>query len=306
MRVLFMGTPEFAIPSLDAIHREHTLVAVITSPDKPAGRGHQLQVSAVKTYCQDHKIPLLQPKNLKSEKFLNRVKALDPDINVIVAFRMLPIALINLPKFGSLNLHASLLPKYRGAAPIQRAIMAGETKTGLTVFRLAHEIDTGDLVNSLEIPIGSDVTGGELHDKMAQAGAPLLIKSLQEIESNTANYKTQNDELVSAAPKIFKEDCRIDWTKSTVVVYNLIRALIPYPCAWFMDKGKTYKIHKASKINQTHTLIPGEWLIDTDSLKIACSDGYIEIFEIQAEGKRKVTAREFINGLQNRDIRKLE
>jgi len=301
-----MGTPEFAIPSLDAIHREHTLVAVITSPDKPAGRGHQLQVSAVKTYCQDHKIPLLQPKNLKSEKFLNRVKALDPDINVIVAFRMLPIALINLPKFGSLNLHASLLPKYRGAAPIQRAIMAGETITGLTVFRLAHEIDTGDLVNSLEIPIGSDVTGGELHDKMAQAGAPLLIKSLQEIASNTANYKTQNEVLASAAPKIFKEDCRIDWTKSTAVVYNLIRALIPYPCAWFLENGKIYKIHNASKINQSHSLIPGEWLIESDSLKIACSDGYIEIFEIQAEGKRKVTAREFINGLQNRDIRKLE
>lgn len=301
-----MGTPEFAIPSLDAIHREHTIVAVITSPDKPAGRGHQLQVSAVKSYCLNHEIPLLQPKNLKSEKFLNQVKRLNPDINVIVAFRMLPLSLIHLPKFGSVNLHASLLPQYRGAAPIQRAIMAGETKTGLTVFRLAHEIDTGDLVNSLELPIGSDETGGELHDRMAQAGAPLLIKSLKEIESNTANYKTQNDEQASAAPKIFKEDCQIDWTKSTAVIYNLIRALIPYPCAWFNEKGKMYKIHKASKINQSHTLVPGEWLIETDSLKIACTDGFIQIFEIQAEGKRKVTAKEFINGLQNRDIKKLE
>lgn len=306
MRVLFMGTPEFAIPSLEAMHREHNIVAVVTAPDKPAGRGHQLQVSPVKTYCLKHKIPLLQPKNLKSDKFLNRVKALNPEINVIVAFRMLPNILINLPKFGSLNLHASLLPQYRGAAPIQRAIMAGETKTGLTVFRLAQEIDTGDLINSIEVSIGLDDTGGELHDRLAKEGAPLLLKSLKEIESNVACYIPQNDDFTSAAPKIFKEDCKIDWTKSTVVVYNLIRALIPYPCAWFIESGKMYKIHKAQKISQAHSFKPGEWIIEADSLKIACCDGFIKILEIQQEGKRKVTVNEFLNGFRNRESKKPE
>lgn len=301
-----MGTPEFAIPSLEAIHHQHTLVGVVTAPDKHAGRGHQLQVSAVKTYCLKHNIPLLQPKNLKSDKFLNRVKALNPEINVIVAFRMLPTLLINLPKFGSLNLHASLLPQYRGAAPIQRAIMAGETKTGLTVFRLAHEIDTGDLINSFEVNIGLDETGGELHDRLAKEGAPLLLKSLKEIESNTASYIPQNEDFASAAPKIFKEDCKIDWSKTTTDNYNLIRALIPYPCAWFLESGKMYKIHKALKIIQAHGFKPGEWIIEADSLKISCLDGFIKILEIQLEGKRKVTVNEFLNGLRIREIKKPE
>jgi len=306
MRVLFMGTPEFAIPSLDAIFHQHTLLAVITAPDKPAGRGHQLHVSPVKSYCLKHNIPVLQPKNLKSESFLKKITHLNPDINVVVAFRMLPTVLINLPKFGSINLHASLLPKYRGAAPIQRAIMQGETVTGLTVFKLAPEIDTGDLVNAIELPIGLDETGGELHDRMAKLGAPLLIKSLKEIETNTAIFKVQNECIASPAPKIFKEDCRIDWAQPTFKIYNLIRSLIPYPCAWFSQNGKLFKVHKALKIIQTHALDSGTWLLETDSLKIATCDGFIQILEIQPEGKRKMTAIEFINGIQRREINKPE
>lgn len=306
MRVLFMGTPEFAIPSLDAIIHKHMLVGVITAPDKPAGRGHQMKVSPIKTYCLLHSIPLFQPRNLKSVSFLKKVEKLNPDINVVVAFRMLPTPLINLPKFGSINLHASLLPKYRGAAPIQRAIMQGETHTGLTVFRLAPEIDTGEIINAIELSIGLDETGGELHDRMANLGAPLLLKSLEEIEAGNAVFKPQNENMASPAPKIFKEDCCIDWNQSTLKIYNLIRSLIPYPCAWFYHENKIFKIHKASKIIQSHMLTPGSWLLEKDMFKIATKDGYIQILEIQPEGKRKMSTQEYLNGIQLTKFKKLE
>ncbi len=301
-----MGTPEFAIPSLDLIRQKHELVCVITAPDKPAGRGHHLHESAVKKYSVDHNVFLLQPRNLKSTRFQTIIKELNADLSVVVAFRKLPESLIQLPRLGSINLHGSLLPKYRGAAPIQRAIMNGERITGLTVFKLSASIDSGDILQSTSIEIGPDETGGELHDKMSILGAQLLEDCLNLMKTDSVHFTAQDNSLSSPAPKIFKEDCLINWEESVHTVYNLIRALIPYPCAWFIKADKQYKIHKAKKVEKAHSLSQGSWAISNGSLQIACLGGFIQVLEIQAEGRRKMPVSDFLNGLSATDIKNLE
>lgn len=300
MKIIFMGTPEFAVPSLEALSQYHQVLAVVTAPDKPAGRGHQKQISAVKKYAVDKNLPILQPKNLKSPKFYSQLLKLDAELFVVVAFRMLPEVIWSMPKFGTLNLHASLLPKYRGAAPIQRAIMNGEKITGLTVFKLKHEIDTGDILGKVELEIGEHETGGELHDRLMVLGGNLLLDCLASIYQGKLIYLPQENSKSSAAPKLYREDCRIPWNNELNTVYNHIRALDPYPGAWFEWQQLTIKIFKCSKIEENSLEVPGSLLIRNNKILISCNNGYINVLEIQPEGKRKMTAIEFINGYKSR------
>lgn len=297
MKIIFMGTPDFAIPVLEALSKTHEIVAVVTAPDKPGGRGHALQQSAVKLFAQSVGLRVLQPKNLKSPVFKKKIQDLNADLFIVVAFRMLPSDLLNIPRFGSINLHASLLPKYRGAAPIQRAIMDGETRTGLTIFKLEREIDTGMILNQCSLDIGLDETGGELHDRMKLAGAGLMIQTLKKMEDGTIHVSKQDETMASYAPKIFREDGLIQWGHSVDSIYNQIRALIPYPCAWFEKNHIVYKIHRATKILSNHTHLPGSFIKESDHLWIACKGGYINVLEIQPEGRRKMKIKDFINGL---------
>lgn len=298
MKIVYMGTPDFAIPSLEALLTKHNVLGVVTAADKPAGRGHHLQSSPIKLFAQNHNIPVFQPKNLKSTQFYTRLKKLNADIFVVVAFRMLPEVIWSMPKYGTLNLHASLLPKYRGAAPIQRAIMNGENETGLTVFKLNHHIDTGDILIQSKMKIGPDETGGELHDRMMNKGGVLLLKSLDLIQQNELIYIPQNDSDKSDAPKLFREDCEIQWTRTVDEVYNHIRALIPYPCAWSSYKGQSFKICKCRKHSENSVDAAGTFVFKNKQMLVACLDGYIEILEIQPNGKRIMSASEFINGLK--------
>ncbi|MBK8955646.1 MAG: methionyl-tRNA formyltransferase [Saprospiraceae bacterium] len=296
MKVIFMGSPDFAIPSLEVIFQKHQLLAVVTAPDKPAGRGHQLHATEVKTWAVHRGIKLLQPPNLRAKSFLHEIAALQADILVVVAFRMIPVILMEQTKHGAINLHGSLLPKYRGAAPIQRAIMAGETKTGLTVFQLSKEIDTGKIIRQIEIPLEPHVTGGEVYNQMKILGAGLLIDALESIEKGTVVYTNQTDSDATHAPKIFREDCKLDLTHSCTINYNKIRALIPYPLAWFEWNGLAIKIVEAN-YNFGSLNSSGEVLfLDQKKLWLACSDGCIELLKLKPEGKKEMTALEFING----------
>ncbi|MBK9221565.1 MAG: methionyl-tRNA formyltransferase [Saprospiraceae bacterium] len=299
MRIIFMGTPEFAIPSLEALRAKNDIIAVVTAPDKPAGRGHVMHLSEIKQYAVSQGFTVLQPINLKSPKFYKKLKELKADLFVVVAFRMLPESIWSMPKYGTINLHSSLLPKYRGAAPIQRAIMNGDEITGLTVFKLDKQIDTGAILATIEIKIGLDETGGQLHDRMKLMGAKLLAETIENIENGTIVPKIQLEEFVSNAPKIFREDCQIDWNQDIHNVYNLIRALIPYPCAWFINKNITYKIHAATMISEIHNYPAGKFIVQSNQLRVTCLNGYINITEIQAEGKRKMPINTFLNGYKN-------
>lgn len=297
-----MGTPEFAIPSLEAIAKNYTLIAVITAPDKPAGRGHKLVQSPVKLWALEHNVCLLQPANLKSKQLMNMLRELKPDLFVVVAFRMLPFDLLNLPAMGSINVHASLLPKYRGAAPIQRAIMAGEKETGITVFKLASQIDTGQIISQKVVPIGPDMTGGELHDILKLEGSTVLLEALHVLEEQKEIYTIQEESFATHAPKIFREDCQIDFSKDVQEVYNQIRALIPYPCSWFIFKNRTFKIFEARCIIENHSQVVGSLFTIGSKLCLACKNGYIQVFLIQEEGKRVLNATEFINGAKVRGL----
>ncbi|MFM9004654.1 MAG: methionyl-tRNA formyltransferase, partial [Flavobacteriales bacterium] len=255
LRIVFMGTPEFAATSLDAICRSrHEVVGVVTVADKPAGRGLQLQSSPVKSLALQHNIPVLQPLKLKDPVFLEVLKAFQADLFVVVAFRMLPEVVWNMPPLGSINLHGSMLPKYRGAAPINRAIMNGETETGVTIFFLQHEIDTGKVIARESMPIGPDTTAGELHDVMMHVGATALVNAIDCIADGKAEAVEQNqlvpaNEAMPYAPKIFKEDCRIDWSQSVATVHNHIRGLSPYPAAWTELEGRMFKIFGGNPIH---------------------------------------------------------
>ncbi|MBL7777060.1 MAG: methionyl-tRNA formyltransferase [Chitinophagales bacterium] len=293
-----MGTPEFAVPMLQALNESaHDVVAVITAPDKPAGRGMQLQESEVKLKAKELGLYVMQPEKLKNENFLAELKTLNADLFVVVAFRMLPEAVWNLPHLGTINLHASLLPQYRGAAPIQRAIMNGETETGVTTFFLQHEIDTGKIIFQEKIPIRENETGGELYHALMQLGASVLLKTVNAIAAG--NYpQIPQDHIteIHHAPKIFKEDCKIDWSKPAKQGYDLIRALNPYPGAFTHLNGKLFKIYEA-KWSDKNTGTAGS--IDTDNktyLKINCGEGSLEITQCQPEGKRKMNIEEFLRG----------
>jgi len=297
MRIIFMGTPEFAVPSLDILFRHgYNMVGVITAPDKPGGRLGIIQ-SAVKQYALEKGLPVLQPEKLKNPDFLDALRALRADLQVVVAFRMLPAVVWQMPPLGTLNLHGSLLPKYRGAAPINWAIIHGETETGVTTFLLRHEIDTGDLLFQQALPIGENETAGEVHDRMMQVGADLVLRTVQALEQGTAQPQPQPAGAAIHAPKLFTETCRIDFAQPTEVVHNFVRGLSPYPGAWTMLDGKTLKILRTTKEQARGTLTPGEFFSDgKNELKISTLDGFLQIQELQMEGKRRMTTREFLNG----------
>lgn len=299
MKIIFYGSPDFAVRSLEEmiIHNFH-VIAVVTTPDKPAGRGMQLQESAVKKCAVRHGIPVLQPVNLKAPEFLEVLKQLNPDLQVIIAFRMLPEAVWNLPPLGTMNLHASLLPDYRGAAPINRAIMNGETLTGVTTFFLKHAIDTGDIIFQQAVPILPDEDAGSLHDKLMETGAQLVVKSLKAIQSHEVVEIPQKVlPHHHSAPKIFTTDCEINWNKRLIDVYNHIRGLSPYPGAFTHFNHKILKIYKGS-MEPGEPLEPGIFQItEQKTLRISTIDGWYHPEIVQPEGKRKMTIAEFVRGL---------
>ena len=311
LRILFMGTPEFAVAGLDALIRdEQHVIAVVTSMDKPAGRGRKIRTSPIKDYALSQNIPVLQPDKLKSPSFLAELQDLQPDLLVVVAFRMLPEQVWKLPPMGTINLHASLLPQYRGAAPINRVLMNGETETGLTTFFIEKEIDTGKIILQETVPVDPDEDAGSLHDKMMNTGAELLVRTVRAIAGGNPPLIDQaalirKQEELKTAPRIFTEDCRVDWDQETEVVYNHIRGLAPYPAAWTMLKNqageeKILKIFAAEKEILPVNEKPGTLLADDENaLEIACRNGIIRLTRIQLEGKKKMDTPEFLRGLKD-------
>jgi methionyl-tRNA formyltransferase len=298
-----MGTPEFAVTTLRALLESgFNVVAVITAPDKPAGRGLKLGESAVKQYAIKKDIPVLQPERLKDPGFLDILKSFRPDIQVVVAFRMLPEQIWAMPPLGTINLHGSLLPQYRGAAPINRAIMNGDTKTGVTTFKLQQQIDTGNILLTEEIPIGPDETAGELHDRMKEIGAALVVRTLRGLFDGTLEGKPQeisDPSTLKTAPKIFTADCEINWNDQISKIYNQVRGLSPFPGAFTSLKGKSLKIFRSSSEKNLQPGSPGEMETDGKNwMRFSASDGYIYAEEIQLEGKKKMTIREFLKGFR--------
>ncbi|MCX6352855.1 MAG: methionyl-tRNA formyltransferase [Bacteroidetes bacterium] len=299
VKIVFMGTPDFAVPSLEVlVQHGYPVSAVITAPDKPAGRGLQMQSSPVKQAAERLGIPVLQPEKLKNPDFLNQLKAINADLFIVVAFRMLPEVVWAMPRLGTFNLHGSLLPKYRGAAPINWAIMNGEKETGLTTFFLQQEIDTGDIILQQKLSIGAHETARELHDRMMIAGADLVLKTVEAIDKN--KVKTSPQILIDsppAAPKIFKDICKIDWHNPAQQIHDFIRGLSPYPGAWGIIHNKTYKIYRSLPEVFGHSHEIGELITDNKTfLKIAVADGFIHIFGLQQEGKKKMGIEEFLRG----------
>lgn len=333
LRIVFMGTPEFAVASLDALVKAGCRVAgVITAPDKPAGRGMKLQESAVKKYALEHGLHILQPPKLKDPQFLEELRSLNADLQIVVAFRMLPEVVWNMPPMGTLNVHGSLLPQYRGAAPINWAIINGEKETGVTTFRLKHEIDTGNILLQERIPISENETAGELHDRMKEIGAQLLVRTVVGLADGTIEEREQDyrppttdhrqsttgnrqellhehrssevaDRLSSLphAPKIFTETCRINWNKTVDEVHNLVRGLSPFPGAFTTLQGKMLKIYRSEKDHTPPALPPGEVQTDHRSIfKFTCADGHLIVKELQLEGKKKMPVEEFLKGYRGK------
>ncbi|MBD3749636.1 MAG: methionyl-tRNA formyltransferase [Sphingobacteriales bacterium] len=303
MRVVFMGTPEFAVASLEALIKSgQEIVAVVTAPDKPAGRGQKLNESAVKKFAIAHQLKVLQPEKLKNPEFLSELKALNADLQVVVAFRMLPEVVWNMPPKGTINLHASLLPQYRGAAPINWAIINGEKESGVTTFFLKHEIDTGDILFSEKVEITEEMTASDLHDALMNVGAQLLTQTVKAIEANDYQEKPQESFAVTElkhAPKIFKEDCKINWNKSNQEIFNLIRGLSSYPTAFTEFLGKGLKIYLAEREDKEPGISAGAFLTDHKTyLKFASKDGFIHVKEIQQEGKKRMKVDEFLRGVR--------
>lgn len=294
-----MGTPEFAVASLDAIVKAgYPVIAVITAPDKPAGRGLQITVSAVKKYALDNGLKILQPEKLKNPQFLEELQSFQADLQVVVAFRMLPELVWNMPPMGTVNLHGSLLPQYRGAAPINWAVINGEKETGVTTFKLQQDIDTGNILLQDSFPIGEKDTAGEVHDRMKEIGARLLVRTIEGLAAGTLKEIPQdNSTTLRHAPKIFTETCKIDWTKPVTEIYNLIRGLSPFPAAFTYLDGKLLKIYHSEKETTSPTIPPGQYITDQKTtLKFAAADGYIKITELQLEGKKKMKTGDFLRG----------
>lgn len=301
LKIVFMGTPEFAVPSLDILVKSgYNIVGVVTATDKYGGRGNKNLIEpAVKIYAKEQGLRILQPQNLKAQDFLGELRSLRANLQVVVAFRMLPVAVWDMPPLGTINLHSSLLPKYRGAAPINWAIINGELETGVTTFFLKHEIDTGDVLLSEKTEIGENETAGELHDRLMKIGANVILKSVQMIEKDDYRLKSQDDSLVSKAPKIFHETCEINFDANTETVHNFIRGLSPFPTAWTTLNGLELKIFRTLKRLENHQLKPGE--IQTDNknyIKIATRDGYVEILELQLQGRKRMDVKAFLNGFK--------
>lgn len=307
LRIVFMGTPEFAVASLDALVKAgYNIVGVISAPDKPAGRGMKMNESAVKKYAVDHHLKVLQPEKLKNPEFLEELKALHADLQIVVAFRMLPEVVWNMPRLGSVNLHGSLLPQYRGAAPINWAVINGEKETGVTTFKLKHEIDTGDILLQESFPIGENETAGDVHDRMKEIGAQVLVKTVKGLAEGTLKEKPQSatgnqqPAILRHAPKIFTETCRIDFTKTVDEVHNLIRGLSPFPGAFTHLNDKMLKVYRSEKEASPNSSGGGSLgRFETDNktfLKFACTNGYIHVKELQLEGKKKMSTEEFLRG----------
>lgn len=299
MRVIFMGTPEFAVGSLQIlVENDVNVVAVITAPDKPKGRGKSLATSPVKDYAVLQGIPVLQPTNLKNESFLEELESYKADLQVVVAFRMLPVVVWDMPPKGTFNLHASLLPQYRGAAPINWAIINGETKTGVSTFFLQHEIDTGKIIFQEEEEIREDDTVGDLYDRLMKKGANLVLKTIRAIASGNYNETPQVESgNLKKAPKIFKETCKIDWDNSARDIYNFVRGLSPYPAAWALVGDKSFKIFETAIVNSDKKLRPGEFDTDKKSyLNVGTNEGIIGIVSLQPQGKRRMHVKDFLAG----------
>jgi len=322
LRLIFMGTPEFAVASLDVLVKsKFNIVGVVTAPDKPAGRGLKVNESAVKKYAVRHNLRVLQPEKLKNPEFLNELRSLNADLQIVVAFRMLPEIVWNMPSMGTVNLHASLLPNYRGAAPINWAVINGEKETGVTTFKLQHEIDTGNILMQESFPIGDDETAGELHDRMKEIGARVLVETVSRLAEGTLKETPQsaigNEQLAiensqisethspltihhspfKHAPKITTQICQIDWTKSVDEIHNLIRGLSPYPAAFTELGDQTIKIFKSEKELAIPTSKPGRWESNGKTyLKFAAKDGYIYVKDVQLEGKKRMKVEDFLRG----------
>ena len=299
LRIIFMGTPEFAVPSLDLLYKAgYNIVGVVTAPDKPAGRGMKLSESEVKKYAVANNLKVFQPEKLKHPDFIEQLRKLNADLQVVVAFRMLPEIVWNMPPLGTINLHASLLPQYRGAAPINWAVINGEKETGVTTFKLQQEIDTGNILLQEKIKIGDSETAGTLHDKMKKLGAEVLLRTVQQLQNGTLQEHPQShSSVLHPAPKIFSEDCKINWDQGVAEITNFIRGLSPYPTAFTFLNGKKLKIFSAD-IEQFQNLDTlGNFITDYKSyLKFIARDGYISIKELQLEGKKRMHVADFLRG----------
>ncbi len=304
LRIVFMGTPDFAVPTLAALlATSHKIMGVITAPDKPAGRGQKIQESPVKKFAHHHNLPILQPTNLKDPQFLQDLKSLGGNLQIVVAFRMLPEVVWRLPHYGTFNLHASLLPQYRGAAPINWVIINGERKTGVTTFFINEQIDTGEIIMQESVEIGEDETAGSLHETLMHKGADLVVKTVTLIAQDAVHLVKQPERKnLLIAPKIHKDTCRIIWAKTPEEIHRLIRGVSPHPGAWTLLINKEekipLKIYRASIEKTAHTHKTGAIWVDKKQLKVAVKDGYINLEEIQLPGKRKMLAEEVVNGLK--------
>lgn len=303
LRIVFMGTPDFAVASLDAlINANANIVAVVTAPDKPAGRGMQLNASVVKKYAEEKGLKILQPVKLKDPEFIEKLQSLHADLQIVVAFRMLPEIVWNMPPMGTINVHASLLPQYRGAAPINWAIINGEKETGVTTFKLKHEIDTGDILLQQKIAIEADDNAGTIHDKLMETGANLLITTVKDLATDSIKEQAQaaiSADVLKHARKIFKEDTQIDWSRSVEEIQNLIRGLSPYPAAFTMLSGKQIKIYKSHTAYDDIVAETGVFETDHKTyLRMAAKDGWVYIDELQQEGKKKMNVIDFLRGFR--------
>lgn len=307
-KIIFFGTPDFAVPSLDAIVKDgYDVAAVVTATDKPAGRGHGMLQSAVKKYALEHDIEVLQPAKLRDEAFLARLREIDADLFVVIAFRMMPEVVWGMPRLGTFNLHASLLPRYRGAAPINWAVINGDSQTGVTTFFLSHDIDTGDVIDRVAVEISDDDNVGTVHDRLMELGARLTVDTVKAIFAGTVNPVPQSElapgEQPTPAPKIFKETCRIDWTKPAAVIHNLVRGLSPYPGAWstlHADNAAPadVKIFATALTDLPAEAVPGTVHIYGQRLLVDAADRQLEVIQLQAPGKRRLDAADWLRGVR--------
>jgi len=314
LRIVYMGTPDFAVESLRVlVENDYNVVGVITMPDKPAGRGYKLQYSPVKQYALEKGLHLMQPEKLKDPAFLDELSTLNADLQIVVAFRMLPEVVWDMPRFGTFNLHASLLPQYRGAAPINWAVINGDTETGVTTFFLTHEIDTGNIILQEKVAIGETDNAGDIHDRLMTTGATLVQKTVDLILADKVSPMPQLQNMnLKPAPKIFKETCKIDWNQNASVIHNFIRGLAPYPAAWTILKTDTgeelnLKIFETEKEPATHTLPCGSILKESSNqVKVAVNDGFIRLKSIQLAGKKRMSVEEFLRGNKLTEAYRLE
>ncbi|WP_420455136.1 methionyl-tRNA formyltransferase [Rubrivirga sp.] len=298
-RIVFMGTPDFAVPSLDALVEAGLApVAVVTVPDKPAGRGQKVRASAVKEAAERHGLTVLQPESVRDPAFADDLAALAPDVLAVVAFRILPPEVFETARLGAFNLHGSLLPAYRGAAPIQRALMDGVPETGVTTFFLQRTVDTGHVILRRRLAVGPDDTAGDVHDRLAEVGAAAVVETVRRIAAGTADAEPQDDTLASPAPKIFRDDARVDWAQPARRVHDHVRALSPFPGAWTDGAGETLKILRTRLATDAVDGPPGTVAVVEGRMRVACDPGAVEVLEVQREGKRRMDVADFLNGAE--------